>query len=159
VTAQRSPIAARFLLVAAAVALAACGGDSGSDSAPTDTPPQPDPTIRVVESPTADSCSAIPVPQALEEGTAQTIRGTVVGTSIAEDQRGRSIILELGAEGGSEAYAVGIPESAAANFMEPPQETYSGKQVCVHGTVIDHQGVPTIFVSMPGEIRTEDSRE
>jgi hypothetical protein len=142
------------LITCAAVALlvlAACGGDSDGEEAPTDTA-VPQPTIEVVESPTAANCDVAGVPGAAAVGQRQTIQGTVVGTSLAEDGRGRSIVLELGSAGGSAAYAVAIPESAVENFTEPPQDMYEGKQICVQGRVIDHGGVPTIFVTTPAEI-------
>jgi hypothetical protein len=70
---------------------------------------------------------------------------------VSEDERGRSIILELRAAGGA-PFAVAIPENAIANFTEPPQEMYEDAMICVRGTVIDHRGVPTIFVTTPAEI-------
>lgn len=138
-------------LLLALAAVSACG-DSGSDSEPTSTTTLSAPTIQVVESPTAADCDAAAVPGAAPAGEQATIQGTVVGTSVSEDERGRSIVLELGLAGGGAAYAVAIPESAAQEFSEPPQEAYDGKLICVRGTVVEHRGVATIFVSTPAEI-------
>jgi hypothetical protein len=139
-----------------AAALTACGGDSDGEEPPTATAVS-QPTIEVVESPTAASCDGAGVPGAAAIGQRQTVQGTVVGTSLAEDERGRSIVLELSGAGGSTAYAVAIPESAAENFTEPPQDLYEGKQICVQGSIINHRGVPTIFVTTPAEIAERES--
>jgi hypothetical protein len=133
-------------------AIAACGDDDGVDETPTAVSNTPD----TVASPSAVDCAVAEAPASVRIGERQTVEGTVVGTSIAEDARGRTVLLELGGEGGGAPFAVGIPESAEPNFADPPQDVYDGARICVSGTVIEHRGVPTIFVSSPQEILNRD---
>jgi hypothetical protein len=130
------------------VALAASCGDDGGGSSDTEVPI----AIATTAVPETASCENAVPPVTTRVGERYSVRGAVTGTSIAEDARGRSFVLELGAEGGGVPFAVAIPESAAGNFGDEPRDLYDGREICVSGVVIDHHGVPTIFVTSPEEI-------
>ena len=133
----------------AAIAVAAAACRDGAGDAPTPASTEEGATL---EARRIFTCEAPIDPLSAAIGEQQTVLGTVIGTSITQDERGRSVILELGAEGGSAPFAVAIPESEASAFPEPPEETYAGREICVTGTVIEYRGVPTIFVTTPAEI-------
>ena len=151
-------LALKIVFITAFAVLLACGGDDNDELAPItlggdDTTPLNDGTPFDPFEELVDNCDGASPGVVVEAGERATIAGEVVGTSVASDSQGSVFVLELGAEGGDVLFAIAIPERALPNFPAPPRETYDGEQICVSGVVVDYQGIPTIFVTQPGEIR------
>jgi len=104
------------------------------------------------ETPAVDPCSEAVPAAAAEVGVRQTVIGNIVTSRAVEDELGRTVLLEMGEEGGDVPFAIAIPESALGGFPPNYEDVYGGEEVCVSGVVQDFQGVPTIFINEANQI-------
>jgi hypothetical protein len=86
-------------------------------------------------------------------GKRETVCGQVASANFAARSKGRPTFLNLDRPYPNLIFTVVIWGSDRAKFEDAPERTYSGKKICVTGTISSYRGVPQIVVSDPSQIR------
>ena len=82
-----------------------------------------------------------------------TVRGTVVNTQWAKNEKGKPTFLNIGRPYPvQDRFVVKIMGRYRKSFPTPPETMYYGKTIAVTGIINISNGVPQIEVSKPGDI-------
>jgi hypothetical protein len=81
-----------------------------------------------------------------------TVCGTVAGAAHFERMRGEPTFLNLDRPYPAQSFTVVIWGENNRKFERPPHQFFSGKEVCVTGTVESYKGKPQIEVRDPSQI-------
>lgn len=121
-------------LIAAVLLGAARLGSGLIDQVGSTTVPEPDCTV------------AIPWESARDfEGEERTVRGRVVGATYAENARGAPTFLNLGADHPEpNRFTVVIWREVRAEFDQPPEIVFAGREICAIGDIQMYEGSPQI---------------
>jgi hypothetical protein len=88
-------------------------------------------------------------------GKPAIVCGQVASATFAAGSRGRPTFLNLDRPYPTQIFTALIWGENRANFTSPPEKAYSGKKICVRGTVSSYHGQPQIVVSDPSQIAAE----
>ncbi len=85
-------------------------------------------------------------------GRIVTVCGKVAGTQYAEKIKGQPALLHLEKPYPKHVFTIVIWGADRGKFEKPPEEFYRGKDVCVTGLVVEHNGKPQIVVRNPSRL-------
>ena len=85
-------------------------------------------------------------------GEHRTVCGVVASAHYALRNKGHPTFLDLGKPRPNQIFTVLIRADDRHKFKEPPETLYSGKIVCVTGTITSYHGKPQIVVTSPSEM-------
>ncbi len=85
-------------------------------------------------------------------GQKATVCGDVVGTNYAVRSKRQPTFLNLDQPYPNQIFTVVIWGSDRIKFKNPPETFFSGKTICVTGTVETYKGKPEIIVRDPNQI-------
>lgn len=85
-------------------------------------------------------------------GENATVCGNVASTHYAARTRGNPTFINLDKPYPDQIFTALIWGTDRPRFGTP-EDTYSGKHICVTGTISSYKGVPEIIVHDPGQIR------
>src|SRR5437667_4480049 len=88
-------------------------------------------------------------------GKAATVCGQVASATYAARSRGRPTFLNLDRPYPNQVFTALIWGENRGKFPTPPEKAYSGKKICVTGTISSYRGQPQIVVRDPGQITAE----
>ena len=107
---------------------------------------------RTTDTPVVDPCAAAVPAVAVDDGTRQTIVGTVANVrEVLGEDGDPTVLLEMGEQGGDVPFAVAIPAARTEQFARTP-DSYQGEDICVTGVPQDFLGTPTIFINEESEL-------
>ncbi len=88
-------------------------------------------------------------------GQQKTVCGTVASAHFASRSKGQPTFVNLDKPYPNQVFTVLIWGSDRGKFEKPPETLYSGKEVCVTGTIASYQGRPEIIVKDPSQIKAK----
>lgn len=88
-------------------------------------------------------------------GQQKTVCGKVASAHYAARSKGQPTFLNLDKAYPNQAFTIVIFGSDRGKFEKPPEALYSGKEVCVSGTITSYQGKPQIVVKEPSQLRAK----
>lgn len=91
-------------------------------------------------------------------GETVTICDNVSGGRFLDSSNTKPTLLNMGGVFPNHKLTILINFVDRKNFPTPPEKTYSGKNVCVTGRVIDFKGKPEIIVESPQELKLDDTK-
>lgn len=86
-------------------------------------------------------------------GKNQTVCGIVASAHYAARSKGQPTFLNLDRPYPSQIFTVLIWGDKRSLFDGAPEKYYSGKRICVTGTIKSYRGAPEIIVNSPGQIK------
>lgn len=86
-------------------------------------------------------------------GQNQTVCGTVASAHYARGSRGQPTFLNLDRPYPNQIFTVLIWGDKRSLFNEPPEKYFSGKRICVTGTIKSYRGKPEIIVNSPSQVK------
>jgi hypothetical protein len=89
-------------------------------------------------------------------GKNATVCGQVAGATYAARSRGRPTFLNLDRPYPNQIFTALIWGEDRGKFSSSPEKTYSGKKICVTGTISSYRGEPQIVVKDPSQIAPAD---
>jgi hypothetical protein len=91
------------------------------------------------------------------EGNQETVRGTVVGATYAENVNGQPTFLNVGADHPDpDRFTVVIWNDVRAQFDQYPELLFAGQEICVAGDIQMHEGSPQVELAGSGAIKMAD---
>jgi len=97
---------------------------------------------------------AITPEEALQHiGEKQTVCGTVASTHFARSSKGQPTFLNLDKPYPNQIFTIMIWGNKRGSFNEAPEKYYSGKRICVTGSIKNYRGSPEIVVNNPSQIK------
>jgi len=88
-------------------------------------------------------------------GKPTIVCGQVASATFAARSRGRPTFLNLDRPYPNQIFTAFIWGENRGKFPTPPEKAYSGKKICVTGTISSYRGQPQIVVRDPGQITAE----
>ena len=88
-------------------------------------------------------------------GKPTIVCGQVASATFAARSRGRPTFLNLDRPYPNQVFTALIWGKNRDKFSSPPEKAYSGKKICVTGTVSSYRGEAQIAVTNPSQITTE----
>lgn len=88
-------------------------------------------------------------------GEQKTVCGTVASAHYAAKSKGQPTFLNLDKPYPGQIFTAVIWGSDRGKFEKPPEVLYSGKKICVTGTITSYQGKPQIIVKDPSQIKAQ----
>ena len=82
----------------------------------------------------------------------KTVCGKVAGTQHARAIKGEPTLLHIGKPYPKHVFTVVIWAADKGKFEGAPEELYKGKDVCVTGMIVEHNGKPQIVVKDPSQV-------
>ena len=92
-------------------------------------------------------------------GEVQTVCGTVASAKFASSSKRQPTFLNLDRPYPQQIFTVVIWASDRSKFKEPPERAFSGKRVCVTGSIREYRGTPEIIVTSPDQLRLASADE
>lgn len=86
-------------------------------------------------------------------GNRARVCGKVVGVSHATGIGGEPTFINLDREHPDQPFTALIWGNDRARWSSPPEQQYAGREICVTGTIEDHEGTPQIIVSSPKQVQ------
>lgn len=86
-------------------------------------------------------------------GENQTICGTVASAHYARNSKGQPTFLNLDKPYPNQIFTIMIWGNKRSLFSGVPEKYYSGKRICVTGTIKSYRGTPEIIVNDPSQIK------
>jgi DNA/RNA endonuclease YhcR with UshA esterase domain len=86
-------------------------------------------------------------------GQNQTVCGTVASAHYANRTKGQPTFLNIDRPYPNQIFTVLIWGNKRSLFPDAPEKYYSGKKICVTGTITSYRGTPEIVVNGPGQIK------
>jgi micrococcal nuclease len=88
-------------------------------------------------------------------GEIVTVCDKVYGGKFLENSKSQPTLLNMGGEVPRQKLTVVINPDDRKKFAGKPEETFTGKNVCVTGKLVDYKGKPEIVISNPDEIHSD----
>lgn len=86
-------------------------------------------------------------------GQNQTVCGIVASTHYAKNSKGEPTFLNLDKPYPNPIFTIMIWGNKRSLFAGAPEKYYSGKRICVTGTIKSYRGTPEIIVNDPAQIK------
>ncbi len=86
-------------------------------------------------------------------GENQTVCGTVASAHYAARSKGQPTFLNLDKPYPNQIFTIMIWGNQRSSFNAAPEKYYSGKRICVNGTIKSYRGKPEIIVNDPSQIK------
>jgi hypothetical protein len=88
-------------------------------------------------------------------GQQKTVCGTVASAHFAAKSKGQPTFINPDKPYPNQVFTVLIWGSDRDKFEKPPETLYSGKEICVTGTIASYQGRPETVVKDPAQIKVK----
>lgn len=82
----------------------------------------------------------------------KTVCGKIAGTQYAGKIKGQPALLHMGKPYPEHVFTIVIWGADRGKFNGAPEDLYRGKEVCVTGMIVEHNGKPQIVVKDPSQI-------
>lgn len=86
-------------------------------------------------------------------GNRARVCGRVVGVTHATEIGGNPTFVNLDREHPNQSFTALIWGDDRVRWPSPPEQQYAGREICVTGTIEDHEGTPQIIVSSPKQVQ------
>lgn len=88
-------------------------------------------------------------------GQQKTVCGTVGSTHYAPKHEGQPTFIDFEKPFPNHVFTALIWGSERDKFATPPETLYSGKEICVTGTIVSFEDRPAIIVKDPAQIKVK----
>ena len=82
----------------------------------------------------------------------RTVCGKIAGTQYAGKIKGQPTLLHMGKPYPEHVFTIVIWGADRGKFDGAPEDFYGGKEVCVTGMIVEHNGKPQIVVKDPSQM-------
>jgi len=91
-------------------------------------------------------------------GENTTVCGSVKGAYYARNMNGAPTFINLDGSYPNQPFNIVIWASSRVAFKTGPENYYTGKRLCITGSIKEHKGIPNIEATSPSQIRIEGKK-